>query len=330
VVAVGVGRYLHAQSLSYTVADAQSLADAFEQVALVPKEQIARVVDGAPPAADAKAFEKLLDERFRTARPGDTLVLFFAGHGMTAPDRTTYLAPANFDPEHPAETGVSLSRLRTQMDQCQASVKFIFLDACFSGGFRTGSRLDGQAAVDLLKEARGTVAISSSTSQQESLESAQLGHGIFTYWLVRGLRGEANSQVDRRIDADELFRFIKDRVRQSALAEDGAQQQPTWGFDRMPDIPKVLDLKRPDRPSVLVPVKRVPMGTDADTLDGVLNVLESFPQANPRNAIGMAKWILAHAPAGSDLARRAQAHLDKIDAMLIDGTLSLPSPGEEE
>jgi hypothetical protein len=81
---------------------------------------------------------------------------------------------------------------------------------------------------------------------------------------------------------------------------------------------------------VLVPIKQLPFGTDPGTLSTLLDTMEHFPQANPRNAIGMTKWVLSKAPPGSALAKRAQAHLDKIDALLLDGTLRLPPPENDE
>jgi hypothetical protein len=325
VVSIGVGKYIHAPSLAYTITDAEVFAKAYEQVGLVPVERVCRVVDRHAETRNAAELNQILAQWTRKAKPNDTFVLYFSGHGFTAQDGTAYLAPSDFDPSRAAETGISMDGLRKQLDECPAQAKFVILDACYSGGFRTGSQLDGQFAVDLLKQARGTVAICSCTSGQQSLESSALKHGVFTYWLTRGLRGEANSQIDSIIDAAELFRFVKDRVVEMTTNEFQHVQQPTWGFDQMADIPSLIELRRPDKPSVLVPMKQLPMGNDPRTLGAIMDSLEHFPNADARNAIGMCKWILANAPPGSDPGKRAQQHLDKIDAQLLAGTIRLSS-----
>ena len=288
------------------------------------------MTDGDDAVSDAKALLALLEGQMANASSQDTFVLFYAGHGYSAEDGKAYLAPAGFAFERPAETGIAMERLREVLDACPARVKCVILDACYSGGFSTDRQFDGQAAVDLLKSARGTVAICSSTDRQPSLESAELEHGVFTYWLVRGLRGDANSQIDTVIDAAELFRYVKDRVAKTADEAGGLVQQPTWGLDRMPEIPTVIELRRPDRPSVLVPMKPAPLPPNPKVLSVFLDSIEHFPHANVRNAIGISKWVLANAPPGSSLAKRAQTHIDKLDAMIFEGTLRLPPPGEDE
>lgn len=330
VVSIGVGKYEHAPSLQYTLADAKVFADAFSQVGLVPESNINRIADGLAAAEKASALTKLLTQRMQSAGTADTFILFFAGHGFTDRDGTTYLALADFDPKRASETGLSTRQLRELLDECPARVKFVILDSCFSGGFSAADRIDGQAVVDQLKRARGTVAICSSTSKQESLEASDLGHGVFTYWLNRGLRGEANTEIDNVIDSAELFRFVKDRVMKMASETQQHQQQPTWGFDQMAEIPTVIELRRPDKPSVLVPMKQMPIGSDEQSLSAVMDVLEKFPQANVRNTIGMTKWIIANASSSSSVAKRAQQHLDQLDAQLLNGTLRLPPPEPNE
>ena len=56
-----------------------------------------------------------------------------------------------------------------------------------------------------------------------SVEMPDEQHGAFTYHLVRGLRGEADLEHDGVVDADELWRYLRDRVADSARAQNVKQ-----------------------------------------------------------------------------------------------------------
>lgn len=328
--AIGVEQYTSVSPLRFTGDDARSLGKAYREVGQVPDDHIAMVSDEDGQPADRQSLLKAIQDGLARPQDGDTLVFHFSGHGFLADGGTMYLAGSDFDPQSPATTGLAVETLRNELAGCRAKTRFVFLDACHSGAFGAGNRLDGQALANAFRALPGTVTITSSSAQQPSLESAALRQGVFTYWLVRGLRGEANSTVDRQIDAAELFRFVKDKVLETARTEQGLVQQPTWSCEQLADIPAAIPLLRPDRPSVLVPIKRFPLPPAPDTLATLLDTIAHFPQANPRNGIGLAKWVLANSPRGSDLARQAQAHIDRIDEMLLRGEISLDDGRDEE
>jgi uncharacterized caspase-like protein len=53
------------------------------------------------------------------------------------------------------------------------------------------------------------------------------GHGVFTYALLEGLRGQADTNADSFITAGELFAYVRDRVR----LERGFKQNPRSVYD---------------------------------------------------------------------------------------------------
>ena len=58
-----------------------------------------------------------------------------------------------------------------------------------------------------------------------SLELPELGHGIFTYYLVEGLKGAADANHDGIVSLIELYAYVKDQVtKRSRLA--GGKQEP--------------------------------------------------------------------------------------------------------
>jgi uncharacterized caspase-like protein len=55
-----------------------------------------------------------------------------------------------------------------------------------------------------------------------SEERDELGHGVFTYYLIEGLRGKADADKDGLITVDEIFGFVSDAVPRAT----GQEQHP--------------------------------------------------------------------------------------------------------
>ena len=69
----------------------------------------------------------------------------------------------------------------------------------------------------------GTALLLSSKGEEYSLEDRGLRSGIFSHFLIRGLKGEANTNSDKIVTIRELFNFVHQRVRQYT----GNVQTPT-------------------------------------------------------------------------------------------------------
>ena len=96
---------------------------------------------------------------------------------------------------------------------------------------RTGKSLLASARpIAIYSEAEtlpaNTTIISSSSGNQVSVSSPDLGHGLFSYFVMKGLEGDADQNADRRINAQELYAYVADRVSKEAMRR-GAQQTPT-------------------------------------------------------------------------------------------------------
>ena len=111
----------------------------------------------------------------------------------------------------------------------------VFLDTCFSGGTRTEDMLVADArglrvsakADDL--PANFTV-LSAAANEQISSSLPETKHGLFSYFLMRGLEGEADANGDRKITAGELFGYIASNVPREAIRL-GRVQNPQLAGD---------------------------------------------------------------------------------------------------
>jgi len=72
--------------------------------------------------------------------------------------------------------------------------------------------------LERLTRAKGRAIITASRSTEVSLELAELGHGLFTYYLVQGLQGAADLNGDRIVALQELYEYLEQQVSQRARA----------------------------------------------------------------------------------------------------------------
>ena len=103
----------------------------------------------------------------------------------------------------------------------------VFIDACFSGLTRDGDALLASARPMVLVPARDHVpgvsvfAASSGTQVAGVLDGE--GHGLFSYYLFRGLGGEADADDDRRVTTGELRAYLERNVPVAAERADREQ-----------------------------------------------------------------------------------------------------------
>ena len=150
---------------------------------------------------------------FQQAQPDDMVIFFFSGHGNNNLFMT-YDKHLNF------------STLKSIFRQTKAKRKLIFANACSSGTLR---KADSQVHSENVNPGNNVLLFLSSRSNQDSYEDHALKNGIFTYYLLAGLRGDADANKDSYITAKELFDFVNPKVKERT---GGIQTPVMWGkFD---------------------------------------------------------------------------------------------------
>ncbi|AFZ15246.1 WD-40 repeat-containing protein [Crinalium epipsammum PCC 9333] len=222
---VGVNKYqdqtLH--SLRYSSVDCQGLAEALlEATQGFAQKEIKIYHDFAPELPYLKTVRASLKQISTAAKSQDTILCYFSGHGMLEPNtQQAYLCLADTQKDNLFNTGLALQELLELLGNCAAHQQLVWLDACHSGGMTLRGITQTAKAEPLLNPAsqlvevlqqranktQGFYALLSCDQGQQSWEFPELGHGVFTYYLMRGLRGEA-ADAQGRIDVDSLYRYV--------------------------------------------------------------------------------------------------------------------------
>lgn len=162
--------------------------------------------------------------------PGKTDVfVYYSGHG--APDPTTgtsYLFPVDGQIDFLSETGFALDSLYANLGRLGVRSVTIFLDACFSGQAERGSLFRGIRPVIKItppKRRPNLTIFAASSGDQISSDYEEKRHGLFSYFVLEGLRGAADQDGDARISRLELQRYLAEKVPGPARAK-GRTQTP--------------------------------------------------------------------------------------------------------
>ena len=155
--------------------------------------------------------------------------LFYSGHGMTV-DNKSYILPHDFRSSQIERSAFKKDEFLDIILQYNPDHLFAFFDACFTGQTRQGEILLASAKniniaiEDTLKN--NLTIFNSSDISEFSTDYERANHGLFSYFLMKGMEGEADTNRDKSITTNELFSYVKSNVSQSAL-ELGINQNPS-------------------------------------------------------------------------------------------------------
>jgi len=235
-VIVGVSHYANSgvgfSNLKFADQDAKSFRDFLlsPDGGSFPKENIKVLLNEDATSQNVRsAFSTFLTR----AQPEDEVVLYIAGHGAPDPNdpRNLYFLTYDTKLDDMGGTAFPMDELQRVFSRIIKAKRVVtFADTCHSYGFsgerdrkKKSNNLFNQYVARYANQADRAV-ITASDISQLSQESEQWGggHGVFTYYLLKGLKGEADFNKDGTVTAGELFAYVRDNV----LKATGGDQSP--------------------------------------------------------------------------------------------------------
>jgi len=245
-VIIGIEKYRSAPDVVFASRDATAMREYAMKLLGVPPENVVLLLDDQ---ATKSAIQVALEDRLqRQVQPGDTVYVYFAGHGIPeVGDGTPYLLPADGDPQSLRFSAYSLNAFYAALDKLKAERVVVFLDACFSGLSARKEQpemllADARPAVLRVKDpvlaSPKLVSFAAAQNDQVSNAHTEQAHGLFTYFLLKGLGGDADLNRDGMLKVSELADYVKDQVSRSSRQLFGQTMQQT------PVVQPVLDPRR--------------------------------------------------------------------------------------
>lgn len=250
---IGIEEYRDLPKVEYAKRDAEMVKQYLIKALGYREQNIVMMLNDNATRSRLKArLEKWIPKQL-AEHPNSEVFVYYGGHG--APDPNTnqaFLVPYDGDPAFLEETGYSLKELYKVLGDLPAKQVTVAMDSCFSGaGGRSviakGARPMLIKVENPLLAAQNVVVLSAAASNQISVALPEKRHGLFTYYFLKGLQGEADSNKDGGVDVEELYTYIKPQV-ESAARRMNVEQSPQLlpGMDLLGERAKarLIDLQR--------------------------------------------------------------------------------------
>lgn len=242
VLAIGINQFQDAKvrGLSYCEKDAAAVAALFQDPLHAGYDSI-EVVTLLGAQATRQAVDQAMQAIARNAQSQDTVVLFFASHGIqqggtsywvlhdTRVDMNAY---DNDTVRIVPDTALSQDRIQANLNAIKARRLVTLVDCCFSAGTVVSYPRGKSFAVEATRnpfegfKGEGRVVITASEGDQLSVESQEFKHGVFTWYLLDALKGAGDENNDNVVELWEVWKHLETKV-VSTAQKLGADQRPT-------------------------------------------------------------------------------------------------------
>lgn len=210
-------------------ADAKTVSAYLTKVLGYPEENVVLLVNDRALKSD---LEKYIEKWLSNKVDGDsTVFVYYSGHGAPNP-RTgdAFLVPYDGDPSFIDQTGYSLKRMYDALGKLPAKEIIVALDSCFSGaGGRSVLAKGARPLVMNLNTAapaKNMTVLAASSGEQISSTYDEKGHGLFTYFMLKGIKNEDVVKQDGSLDIPTLFGYVKPQVTSIARKKYNNEQTP--------------------------------------------------------------------------------------------------------
>jgi hypothetical protein len=223
---VGVSEYSAVAPAEFADRDAQVFYDYARLKLGIPQDRIQTLVnDSASVVGLLSGINKWLK---RSVKQGESDVyIFFAGHGLASDDGdTAYLIPYDGAPDFLERTAISRDEVFREVSSVNPRSVTVFLDTCYSGDTRGETRLIAGRPLSIkLQEQslpKGFTVLTAAGGDQIAKPLKEAQHGLFSYFLMKGMEGGADSNSDNQITARELHTYVRENV----VQQSGGSQVP--------------------------------------------------------------------------------------------------------
>ncbi|MBT7580212.1 MAG: hypothetical protein HN633_15720 [Candidatus Marinimicrobia bacterium] len=158
--------------------------------------------------------------------------VYYSGHGAPDPEtKDGYFVPVDCDPSLVALNGYSLDLFYSQIRKLKARSVTVVIDACFSGSSDNGMLLKNISPVFIEVNQKAltgnnSIIFTSASGEQVSSWYPDKKHSLFTYYYLKGIQGEANTNGDILLTVGELHNYLEENVSYMARRLNNREQTP--------------------------------------------------------------------------------------------------------
>jgi len=289
---VGINQYRHADGFYLTnlegaVNDAHLLRDTLRRAQVNLPDRRVLLNAFATRAAFVRAWKDMLKQ----AKPGDTLILSFSGHGGQQSDTEPFdekdskdetLIFHDFNPWQPTQGRITDDELYGMFKEASAYHILFVVDACHSSGmvrsmkkpsgrFRNGGGFwhikpypppslpilptRGDDNNKLLSHVTLITAVNSDSLKVSETTINNKQHGALSWFFSKALNGEADGNQNGFLERSELAHFLREKVRDKMNNSQEPKLLPRADMQRVIKLPSQLPPLRPNIYNVAIVVE---------------------------------------------------------------------------
>jgi hypothetical protein len=231
---IGIQNYKRIVKADFANNDAQVFYDYAVRALGINQENIKLLIDSdADEVGIIQSMRNWLPLHVKSDKT--KIYVFYSGHGLPSPDgKSLYLLPQGVDKDLLERTAISQQEIISSLQASKPKSVTMFIDSCYSGLSRTGETLLASARPISLKSKEigyptEFTVISASSPDQISSSSPELQHGIFSFYLMKGMEGDADINKDGKITAGEMQQYVSDKVQRQAMSMNRKQEPQLIG-----------------------------------------------------------------------------------------------------
>ncbi|MCR3752678.1 caspase family protein [Lentzea californiensis] len=230
--------------LQFAEADAVAVAEGISTQKLHHLQHVELITN----SRSSLEIEQTIKQQISASEMSDSLLFYFAGHGMleevSATEQALFLVCKDTDIGDVTNTALDLARLIQMFEDARSATALIVLDCCFSGSLG-GRSILGPRYLRRLQTGRpfrrkriptpvgaGKSVLSACGAHQEAAENSSLGHGVFTHSFLTAITSKTSSSMS--------VAAVYSQVQESVLRRtDGKQCPSLYGGDHGAQIPTI-------------------------------------------------------------------------------------------
>ena len=219
---MGIADYKRAPDAVYADSDADVFSDYAQRALGITRSNIKTLTNKDAYRADMLfAIKQWLRGRIKEGKTD--VYVFYAGHGLASPDgQDLYLLPYDGAPALLEDTSLKRNELFDVIANAHPRSTTVFLDTCYSGVGRSEQTLLASARPIVISPVRqvvppGFTLFSAASGQQISSGLDEAKHGLFSYYLMKGMEGPADANSDKEITVSELHTYVRKNVKQQSI-----------------------------------------------------------------------------------------------------------------
>ncbi len=224
---IGIEKYQSVPDVEFADRDSQTMFKYLTESMGFDSDNVKLVQDQDATKGKLEASLQWLSNR---ATKKSKIFVYYAGHGAPDPSGQAYIVPYDGEPSYLKETAIPSTKLYRKLAMLPSKDVTVVLDACFSGsGGRSVIAKGARPLVSVMTGysdvGKNTLILAATKSNEISTAYPDGGHGLLTYFLLKGLHGSA-MQKDGIVTTQSLFKYVEPKVQRQARL-DNVNQTPT-------------------------------------------------------------------------------------------------------